>query len=125
MRSKLAIFKIFALIIVISLLWSNYNFYFNTHFHVDENGRIILHSHPFSKNSSSKDLPNHHHNKNEFIALHLLHRIFSNTYFLIVTIFFFILTKKVAFIFIQTFPNKLLFKHAITKRGPPHLIYCS
>lgn len=125
MKNKLAIFKILAIIIVVSLLWSNYNYYFNTHFHIDNNGRIVLHSHPYSKNSSSRDLPNHHHNKNEFFVLHFLHRTLASLLILFLIIFLFFRQNKIIHIFLQTYPNKLLFKHNITQRGPPHFFYCS
>jgi len=119
MKNRTKILKILIILIVFSLLWSNYNYFYNTHFHIDSKGRFVLHSHPYSKNSASRDLPNHHHNKNEYFALHVLQRIFSILFILLFIIFLFISQKKKPSVTNVLFANKNLLNRNISPRGPP------
>lgn len=83
--------KIIAFIILLLFLWVNYNIYFNSHYHIGENGQIILHAHPVQKTSQNSS--EHHHTRNEFILLHILYVTFSFV-LLFIILFFFILERE-------------------------------
>ncbi len=121
-RNKIKLLLVFLL--VISSIWANFNFYYFAHIHVDENGNIIVHAHPYQKgDQKSPDTPNHTHSKNEFIFLASFYQTLSLfALFLFFVIFYldFNPNLKTKF-FTQWNPAEIFFENVL-RRGPPSFV---
>ncbi len=80
MRFKNHLKTFIAICLCLALLGAFYNAFFNSHLHIDTNGRIIVHSHPFNRTpTQNSPLPQHTHSKIEF----LLYTLFSMAEFIL------------------------------------------
>jgi hypothetical protein len=119
--SRNKIQQLIILLTLLSLIWANFNVFYFTHSHVDENGRIIVHAHPYQKEDrKSHNAPNHTHSKSEFTLLALIYQVLS--LFILYLLFFIFLfhfnpNLKTKFSF-QWNPAEIICKN-IFRRGPP------
>ncbi|MCK4663228.1 MAG: hypothetical protein KAT68_10205 [Bacteroidales bacterium] len=58
------------LILLVGLLFANS--IINKHYHVLSDGTVIVHSHPFAKNTENNQPANHHHSQKELLLLDLI-----------------------------------------------------
>ena len=108
-------------LIFLLLLWINYNTFYNTHYHISDNGCIIFHAHPFHKSTNTKNLPNHTHTKNELIVLNLIYKIlFLILVFLIFVVF--IINGKNGFFINNIITLESIVSNTVSIRAPPSLI---
>ena len=109
------------------LVWANFTLSYFTHSHIDENGNIIIHAHPYQKaEQGSTGVPTHTHTKSEFTLLALIYNLLSLFVFCsLVIIFLFhvnpILKPKFSF---QWNPFNAFCK-LIFRRGPPSILQLS
>ena len=118
--------KIQPLIVIVTLLlliWANFNVFYFAHTHVDENGRIIVHAHPYQKEGQQSSAPKHTHSKSEFTLLAVIYQIltlFTSGSLCFAFFFYFNSNQKFKFSFqwnpVEVFCQKLL------RRGPPSLL---
>jgi len=124
-RNKIQLFIVAA--ILLSLLWANFNVFFFSHIHIDANGQLIVHAHPYHKESQkSHNVPNHTHSKNEFTLLALIYQVLSLfTLYLLILLFQLHanLNLKTKFSFYWN-PAEVICKN-ILRRGPPSPIQFS
>ena len=119
--SKIKIFIV--LLIILSLSWASFNLFYFVHFHIDENGQILAHAHPYQKSDEKRSGdPAHSHSKSEFTLLAIIYEALSIIIFGLIFIIFTLklnpnLTSHIPFHsnFIYYF-----FKN-IFRRGPPLL----
>jgi len=85
---------IVAVFVLVTIVFVNYTIIVNGHFHVDENGHIVFHSHPYSKSNNSLAFPKHHHTKFELFII--AQTVNTLSLFLVVLLFihFFLPTRK-------------------------------
>jgi len=114
-------------IILLSLLWANFNVFYFSHSHVDANGNIIIHAHPYQKQGQqNSNAPNHTHSKNEFTLLALIYQVLT-LFILFALIFIFRvlfnpnLQAKFSF---QWNSAEVICKN-ILRRGPPSAVQFS
>lgn len=111
-----------AVLIGVAFLWLNFSILYFSHAHVDENGHLIFHAHPFHENTEGHHLPHHTHTKIEYIFL---------------SAFYHLITLLIAFLSLGNFlppprfprPETAVFanitesiRRGILKRGPPFLV---
>jgi len=112
------------LFIFFSLIWANFNVIYFAHSHIDENGQLIVHAHPYHKDSQKNhNAPNHTHSKSELTLLGLIYQILS--FFALYLLFFIFLSNfnpmiKILFSF-QSNPVEI-FSKSILRRGPPSML---
>ena len=125
LRNKIR--KLIAPLILLSLIWANFTVFYFAHPHIDENGNIIVHVHPYHKEKQAHHhFPNHTHSKNEFALLALIYHILSVFVLYWFAFHFFlrfnpVLKNRFSF---QWNPNQIFCK-TISNRGPPFLIQFS
>ena len=116
-----------ALLILLSIIWANFDFFYFAHFHLDENGQTIVHAHPYQKeNQRGHNAPTHTHSKTEFTLLSLIYQVlsfFTSYLFLFIFLLHFLPNLKTKFSF-QLNLNELFFK-TIFRCGPPSLVQFS
>ncbi|MCK9485070.1 MAG: hypothetical protein M0R34_11995 [Candidatus Marinimicrobia bacterium] len=112
---------VFALTVLLLLFWANYNLTFYNHLHIDQDGRIIIHSHPFpTAERTGESTSTHTHTKSEFTFLASIYSILSTFLFwvLIVTLIIKILREL-------EYTSPLftnigdIFRNTVLRRGPP------
>lgn len=91
---------------------------FNTHTHIQTNGVIVSHAHPFDKASDDKPVKSHHHGSLEIIALETID-VFTAFYIgsLIIVVSVIILKTILPNFNLNILLNKL----RLDQRGPPVL----
>ena len=112
---------ILTLFVLLLFVWVNFNLSYYSHFHIDENGKIIVHAHPFAKTERHGNSATHHtHTQSEYIYLA---SIYSTLVLFIVCIF---LISFLLQIHPQVKREPLfqwtpgdIFRSAIFRRGPP------
>jgi len=123
MLSRNKIQQLIVALILFSLMWANFNVIYFAHTHVDENGRIIVHTHPYQKEGQQSNAPNHTHSKIEFAILGLIYQVltlFTLSLLFFVFLFYFNSNQKFKFSF-QWNPTEI-FSNKILRRGPPTLL---
>lgn len=112
-------------IILLALIWANFSVLQFTHSHLDENGNIIVHSHPYQNNDQkSQHFPNHAHSKSEISLLGLIYQIL--TVFILHILFFNLFLRcnsKLNKIFHSQWNPVEIFCARISRRGPPIIIH--
>ena len=68
---------VLAVLIGIALLWVSFCMLHFTHAHIDENGHLLFHAHPFHENTGGHQLPHHTHTKIEYIFLSAFYHFVS------------------------------------------------
>lgn len=116
-KKKIVIF------LLLPLLWANFNVFYFSHLHIDENGKLVVHAHPYQKGDQNQaNAANHTHTKNKFILLALIYQaltVFTLSLFIFAFLFNFNLNRKINFSF-QWNPAEI-FCNNILRRGPPWL----
>jgi|GEM_PF-811002 len=114
-------------LILLAFIWSHFNIYYYSHVHTDENGKIVVHAHPFQKNNpKTQAAPSHTHSRNEFIFLALIGYVHSLFTFLCL-LFLFLLkdeSNPQSVFSILWIPASLLYGE-IRRRGPPVFVNAS
>jgi 4-amino-4-deoxy-L-arabinose transferase-like glycosyltransferase len=122
--SRNKIQQLIVALILLSLMWANFNVFYFIHTHVDENGNVIVHAHPYHKEGQkSPNVPNHTHSKSEFTLVSLIYQVltlFTLCLLFFVFLFYFNLNQKINFSF-QWNPAEI-FCNNIVRRGPPSLL---
>ena len=63
-----------SLILLTVFVWANINYFYFSHIHIDENGGIIVHAHPYKTDyPSTESFPAHTHNVGEMHFLAMLY----------------------------------------------------
>ncbi|MBN2089391.1 hypothetical protein JW964_07250 [candidate division KSB1 bacterium] len=123
-KSSNKIQQLLVVILLFALIWANYSVLQFTHSHLDENGNIIVHSHPYSTNDQKgQPFPNHEHSKIEFTLLALIYQVL--TLFILFVLFFnFFLrfNSRLNKIFNSQWNPVQSFCTKISRRGPPVII---
>jgi hypothetical protein len=104
-----------------SLMGASCNVFYSVHSHIDENGKMIVHAHPYQKQSQpGSTVPNHSHTKSEFAFLALIYQALTQFTFYLFAINFLLNFNGdlISKFFIQCNPTVLFFKN-IFRRGPP------
>ena len=116
--------QIIVTLTLFSLIWADFDLFYFTHFHIDENGQIIVHAHPYQKESQkTNNFPKHTHSKREFALLALIYQVLCQFTLFLFLIFFllnFNVNLKNSFSF-QGNPVQSFCKN-IFKRGPPSFV---
>lgn len=110
-------------LILLALMVANFNIFYFVHYHIDDNGKIIVHAHPYQKeDQKSHNAPTHTHSKSEFILLALIYQVLSLfiLYLLFFILFHFKPYLRTKFSY-QWNPTAISCKD-IFRRGPPALI---
>lgn len=116
--------KVIVLLLLISLIWAGFNLFYFTHSHIDENGKTVVHAHPYQKeNQNPKDFPKHTHSKSELLVFAFIYQVLSQFTFNLIFIIFLLnihanLKNKFSF---QWNPAEFLCKN-IFRRGPPSIV---
>lgn len=110
--------KLFISLALLLILWINYNTFYNAHYHVIDDGRIISHAHPFQRNTNNQNIPDHRHTRNELFVLYQIYRILF-----LILVFLFLLTFmihfcKCFFIYTSAALNSIII-NIISIRAPP------
>jgi hypothetical protein len=109
--------------ICLSLLiaWVTYNVTVNTHYHLDSNGMLVKHAHPYESSEHSPMNPTHTHSTEEMLLLVLITDS-SFGLIMILVIGILLLIEKKAYQIINTRSFHIFkFNEAIFYRGPPVL----
>jgi hypothetical protein len=107
---------LYLLIVMMSIFVINNTLFI--HAHKTDDGRIVVHAHPYDKSDDSQPYKSHQHTKNEFLFLDKVKLLFLFIFTLFV--FFNLVSKsRFLFLFITSFiqPYKFLF----ISRAPPVL----
>ena len=107
----------YLLIVMMSIFIINNTLFI--HAHKTDDGRIVVHAHPYDKSDDSQPYKSHQHTKTEFLFLDKLKLLFL--FIFILFVFLNIINKsRFLFLFITSFtqPYKFLF----TSRAPPILL---
>jgi len=123
-KSNDAARKITAVLILAVFVWAAVSLCYFSHIHIDQQGRIILHSHPYDKHAGPSEADTgHSHTQQEFIFLALLYHGLSlvTAVFVLFTI---ILTtlERVRYSAETPAPASIL-SGTISHRGPPLLTF--
>jgi len=120
-RSKKLIFILLSLILVV---WLNHNQMTNWHFHVMNNGAMVVHAHPYESNTiPGTPFQEHDHNNFEFLFLTLVFNAVPLLLaFLVVGLLF---SFKSGFFLLIPFARDLLrgFYRTLLLRGPPSFAF--
>lgn len=113
--------SIISIFLLLMLVWGNYSILRFSHYHVDESGQILLHTHPFHEENRQSPTPvKHTHSKHEFSILSFIFEVLSIFIFC-----FFILFLALKFnpvyktVLLQQFNLVSLILRDISRRGPP------
>lgn len=68
---------VLTVLIGIALLWVSFCMLYFSHAHIDENGHLLFHAHPFHENTGGHQLPHHTHTKIEYIFLSAFYHFVS------------------------------------------------
>ena len=115
---------IIVILLLLSLIWTGFNLVYFTHSHIDENGKIVIHAHPYQReNQKNTNSPKHPHSKRELIILAFIYQVLSHFTCILFFIFFLLnfntnVVNKFSF---QWNPAKFFCKN-IFRRGPPSFI---
>jgi hypothetical protein len=90
------------------------------HSHIDSEGQIISHSHPYNTTSDSTPFKTHHHSLYDFYFIQSLENIFTNQ-FIYIIFFFSILIEK--YLIYNTLKNFDLKYSRIRGRSPPFISF--
>ena len=126
--SKNKIKLLIVILIILSVSWANINLFYFEHKHIDENGKIIVHAHPYQKenqkeNKQSQNSPIHTHSQSEFIVISLIYKVLSLITFCLIYIIYRLnfnpnLKSHISFHWNHI---QYLLKN-IFRRGPPFLL---
>jgi len=123
MLSRNKIQQLIVALILFSLMWANFNVIYFAHSHIDENGRVIVHAHPYQKEGQQNNVPNHTHSKSEFALLAIIYQVltlFTSGSLCFAFFFYFNSNQKFKFSF-QWNPTEICC-NKILRRGPPSLL---
>lgn len=107
-------------LILFAIGWVNFNISFFSHYHVTEDGMLIIHAHPYhKKDTQSNPYPNHVHTKSELILLAIT--IQTSAILILYFLYNFLVNKNKRLKQFTTFVinPKHLFCYKISRRGPP------
>lgn len=88
------------------------------HAHQMDNGRTVVHSHPYNKSDDSQPYKSHHHTKTEFLFLDKVKLLFL---FIFILFVFLNLVNKSRFLFLNITVLIQAYKFLFTSRAPPVL----
>ncbi len=120
-KSGIKWIPLFSLILLIVFVWANINYFYFSHIHIDENGGIIVHAHPYKTDSpSTEPFPAHTHNVGEMHFLAMLYH-FAAILAVFLLVYSFILSINHQFRVNSGFFFKpfYLISSDNLKRGPP------
>ncbi len=89
------------------------------HVHKMDDGRIVVHAHPYDKSNDSHPYKSHHHTKTELLVFDNVKLLFLFIFLLFV---FYNLVKKLRFLFINIDSFTQTYKFLFTSRAPPVLL---
>jgi len=116
--------KLPVLLTLIALIWVYWNLSYFAHIHIDANGKVIVHAHPYNEQTQKRhSVPKHTHSKSEFSILALIVHTLS-LFLLFLCLFLFNLhynSKPKAGTAFQRHSTNIFYK-TIFKRGPPAVI---
>ncbi len=124
-KSSGKITLIIVTLILFAFLGANFNVFYFSHWHIDENGNIIVHAHPYKKtDQSSQQTTSHSHSKSEFVLLALIYNILTLFSFLL---FIFVsllkLNQNLKVILSYHWNPSTFFSKHILRRGPPSMLH--
>ena len=113
--------NILVLSLILVLCWVNVNLMVYGHFHVDEQGRIVFHAHPFQKHDlQSNGAAKHKHSTQQLqllaIVTHFLIPLFLAILFILVDLS---PNSSLNFVFDHIVFNAFITCRSYSHRGPP------
>ena len=114
-------------LLMLALMGANFNVFYFTHSHIDENGNIIVHAHPYQKDDrGTHNAPNHTHSRSEFTLLALIYQVLSLfTFYVLIFSFLLNLNLNLKNKFSFKWNPAEIFSKNIFRRGPPSLVQFS
>ncbi|MCK5740339.1 hypothetical protein KAH55_14215 [bacterium] len=111
-------------IMIMALGWGTVGIYYYGHFHIDQNGHVLFHAHPFQGESSHSDaFPAHHHSWLEMNLLAILTQVLVLLAGFVALVLIRLQVLRRFQLVHQNSPLLHFFYTRISRRGPPAVFF--